>query len=182
MRYFKRRWDEARGDEYGSWGLSTWYLEVGDDDYPVRQVEQYDGGPILTYDKSHPHDEFGALSDQVIDLDEFKPFEIDRAAFEIAWSPPCHGITASCNRKIQPANSQFSLSHCAGQTDDKAYQHHDADTDCDLCAGGEIVSSDLFDLRIGNCCSNSGLIIDDRKRLVTNFAEVALDVLSCLAV
>ena len=86
MRYFKRRWDESRGDEYDSWGLSTWYFEVGDDGYPVRQLQQYDGGPILKYDQTHLDDEFGGLGDQALDLDEFTPFEIDSVAFESTWS------------------------------------------------------------------------------------------------
>ena len=86
MRYFKRRWDESRRDEHDSWGLSTWYFEVGDDGYPVRQLEQYDGGAILKYEETHFHDEFGGLSEKALDLDEFAPFEVDRTAFETAWS------------------------------------------------------------------------------------------------
>jgi hypothetical protein len=31
-RYYKRRWDEVRGDEHNDWGPSTWYFEVGDDE------------------------------------------------------------------------------------------------------------------------------------------------------
>jgi len=86
LRYFKRRWDESRGDEHASWGPSTWYFEVGDDGYPVRQLEQYDGGAVLKYDEAHLDDEFGMLSDAALDLEEFAPFEIDRTAFETAWS------------------------------------------------------------------------------------------------
>jgi len=86
LRYFKRRWDESRGDEHDSWGPSTWYFEVGDDGYPVRQLEQYDGGAVLKYDEGHLDEELGGLSDQALDLEEFAPFEIDRMAFENAWS------------------------------------------------------------------------------------------------
>lgn len=86
MRYFERRWDESRGDEHDSWGLSTWYLEVGDDGYPVRQLEKYDGGTVLKYDETHADDEFGGLGDQALDLEDFAPFEIDRARFEDEWS------------------------------------------------------------------------------------------------
>ncbi len=27
-KYYKRKWNEIRGDEYSSWGTSTWYFEV----------------------------------------------------------------------------------------------------------------------------------------------------------
>jgi hypothetical protein len=86
VRYFKRKWEESRGDEYDSWGPSTWYFEVGDDGYPVRQLELYDGGAILKYDVTLQDDQFGGLGDQPLDLDEFAPYEIERAAFENAWS------------------------------------------------------------------------------------------------
>ena len=86
MRYFKRRWNESRGDEYDSWGASTWYFEVGDDGYPVRQLQEYEGGAILKYDAGHMDDEFGGLGDQLLDLGEFAAFEVDRTEFEITWS------------------------------------------------------------------------------------------------
>jgi hypothetical protein len=86
MRYFKRRWDESRGDQYDSWGPSNWYFEVGDDGYAVRQLEQYEGGPILKYDETHLDDEFGGLGEKPLDLEEFAAFEIDRAEFEVIWS------------------------------------------------------------------------------------------------
>lgn len=28
-RFFRRRWDESRGDEFDGWGHSAWYFEVG---------------------------------------------------------------------------------------------------------------------------------------------------------
>ena len=86
MRYFKRTWDESRGDEHDSWGASTWYFEVGDDGHPVRQLEIYDGGTILKYEEGHLDDEFGALGDQSLDFGEFAPFEIAAREFETAWA------------------------------------------------------------------------------------------------
>jgi hypothetical protein len=86
VRYFKRDWDEPRGDEHNSWGPSTWYFEVGDDGYPVRQLERYESGVILKYDDAHLDDEFGGVGDQALDIEEFAEFEIDRAAFETVWS------------------------------------------------------------------------------------------------
>ena len=86
VRYFKRRWDESRGDQYDSWGASTWYFEVGDDGYAVRQLDQYDGGAILKFDETHVDDEFGALGEKPLDLEDFAPFETDQTTFENAWT------------------------------------------------------------------------------------------------
>lgn len=86
VRYYKRPWDEVRGDAYDSWGCSVWFFEVGDDGYPVRQIEQYASGTVLKYDAGHIEDEFGGLGDQPLDGDEFAEFEISKEEFEAAWS------------------------------------------------------------------------------------------------
>ena len=88
VRYFKRRWDEPRGDQFDSWGLSIWYFEVDADGYPLRQIEVYENGPTLKYDASHIEDEYGALGDQPLDLSEFSAFEISQEEFVVAWSFP----------------------------------------------------------------------------------------------
>ena len=69
LRYFKRRWDESRGDEYKSWGPSDWYFEVDDDCYVIRQLEQYDNGAVLKYDEAYIEDEFGGLAEKAPDLE-----------------------------------------------------------------------------------------------------------------
>ena len=48
-RWFKRRWEETRGDEFASWGAATYFFEVSDDGWPSRQIEVYDHGPTLRY-------------------------------------------------------------------------------------------------------------------------------------
>jgi len=85
MRYFKRRWGERRGDRFDDWGHSWWYFETDADGNVVRQIERYDGGTVLRYDKSHPEDEFGRLSEAVLDLEEFSEFEISVEEFDEAW-------------------------------------------------------------------------------------------------
>ncbi|HEY3496075.1 MAG TPA: hypothetical protein VGK73_15360 [Polyangiaceae bacterium] len=105
LRYFKRRWDEPRGDEHDSWGSSTWYFEVNDDGYPVRQLEQYELGTVRKYDKIHSDDELGGLSEVALDFDEFRPFEIDAAAFEAAWSSP----PARIERRGEARSNQLDL-------------------------------------------------------------------------
>src|SRR4051812_34097671 len=47
--FYRRRWDETRGDEFDSWGHSLWYFETDDEGWPIRQVELYDAGRVLRY-------------------------------------------------------------------------------------------------------------------------------------
>jgi hypothetical protein len=85
-RFFKRQWSESRGDEHDDWGTSTWYIEVGDDLYPKRQLEVYESGDCLAYDATHLDDEYGGLGDQPLDGAEWDDFAIRADEFEAAWS------------------------------------------------------------------------------------------------
>jgi hypothetical protein len=87
-RFFRRRWDESRGDEYGGWGHSVWYFEVGEDGWPVRQIEVYDRGPILRYGPGHEEDQFGGLGQASLDEtdEDWSAYLIVRASFERAWN------------------------------------------------------------------------------------------------
>jgi hypothetical protein len=60
-RFYRRRWEESRGDEFDAWGHSFWYFEVDNDGWPVRQVEVYDTGPVLRYGPGHEEDQYGGL-------------------------------------------------------------------------------------------------------------------------
>jgi Domain of unknown function (DUF6881) len=86
-RFYRRRWEETRGDEFDDWGRSVWYFEVGDDGWPVRQVEVYDAGRISRYGAGHEEDRYGGLSQaSLYDSDEdWSPFEITAAEFERVW-------------------------------------------------------------------------------------------------
>jgi hypothetical protein len=70
MRYFKRPWDEPRGDEYDSLGTTTFYFEVGPDLYIWRQIEVYENGSVLKYDRSHLYDAYGQLAEHPVDLEQ----------------------------------------------------------------------------------------------------------------
>lgn len=85
MRYFKRYWGEPRGDANDAWGCSWWYLETDSAGAVLRQIEVYDCGPTLRYDRQRLNDEFGGLSDQPLEFGEFANFEIAREEFERAW-------------------------------------------------------------------------------------------------
>lgn len=85
MRYFRRHWDEDRGDEHADWGGVTYYFEVDEALMPTRQIEIYDAGPTLRYSKEAPTAPNGFLSDQPLDSNDFAPFEVNQAVFEVAW-------------------------------------------------------------------------------------------------
>jgi hypothetical protein len=86
-RYFKRRWEESRGDEDDSWGASTWYFEVGVDGWPIRQVEVYDSGPMLRYGPGHEDDSRGGLGrSQLDELEDWEPWAIPSEEFERLWA------------------------------------------------------------------------------------------------
>jgi hypothetical protein len=84
--YFKRRWDESRGDEFDAWGCSIWVFETDDEFWPVRQIEIYDGGQVLFYDREHLDDGHGGLGDQPLDPEESEECRISAAEFEHEWS------------------------------------------------------------------------------------------------
>ncbi len=86
MKYYKRNWEETRGDEFDNWGKSIWYFETENSGLPTKQVEVYENGKILKYDQTKLEDEFGGLGDQELDLNEFSEFEITEQEFEKIWS------------------------------------------------------------------------------------------------
>jgi hypothetical protein len=86
MRYFKRHWDENRGDGHADWGTSIWYFEGQPDMWPSHQIEVYANGTVLKYDRAHIQDGFGGLSETALDAVEFAPFAISRDEFEQVWS------------------------------------------------------------------------------------------------
>lgn len=86
MRYFKRYWDEPRGDAHDAWGCSWWFFEADPAGVVTRQVEVYDHGPSLRYSTAQPTGPFGILSDQPLDFGEFAAYEVVASVFENAWA------------------------------------------------------------------------------------------------
>ena len=85
MRYYKFHWNESRGDQYDSWGTSNWFIEVGEDLYPNRQIEIYENGKKLKYSNDKLEDEFGGLSDQKFNESEFDCERSSEQEFEKLW-------------------------------------------------------------------------------------------------
>jgi hypothetical protein len=86
LKYFKRHWNERRGDARDDWGVSTWFFETDDRGRPSRQIEVYSNGRVLVYNNVHSHDRYGGLVQASIEFREFARFEITKSEFEKAWS------------------------------------------------------------------------------------------------
>ena len=86
MLYFRFDWNESRGDEFDDWGKSTFWFEMGDDGYAVRQLEVYEDGTVLKYDASHMEDKYGGLADQPLEPEENQIPEVKAAEFEAEWA------------------------------------------------------------------------------------------------
>ena len=91
MNYYKRHWDETTGDDLtDSWGTSTYYFEIGADNYPTRQIQVFENGKALKYHDNYTDDNYGGLGDQPLDIEEFEEFKIDQSEFEKIWTTTKH--------------------------------------------------------------------------------------------
>jgi hypothetical protein len=86
-RFYRRRWDETRGDEFDGWGHSLWYFETDEAGWPSRQVEVHDNGPVLRYGPGHDEDRYGGLGQVSLygSDEDWSIFEITDAEFERIW-------------------------------------------------------------------------------------------------
>lgn len=85
--FYRREWDESRGDAYDDWGTSVWYFDV-EDGWACRQVAVYANGNVLKYDEELVGDEYGQLAEKALDAADFEPFIITEAAFDRVWETP----------------------------------------------------------------------------------------------
>jgi len=84
--YYKRHWEETTGEELTvSWGPSTYYFETDTQLSIIRQVQFFENGHVLKYDLNFTHDDFGMLSDQPLDKEEFDEYTIDKEEFLNIW-------------------------------------------------------------------------------------------------
>lgn len=81
MPFYRRQWPESRGDQHDDWGSATYYFWVRDA-FVEQQVEVYESGVTLAYDRHHREDEFGGLSEVPLEPDEWTPFEIDLETYQ----------------------------------------------------------------------------------------------------
>jgi hypothetical protein len=85
MRYFKVTDEGYHVEDWG--GDPVYWLEINDRGDAERQIEKYPNGNVLSYDRTHLEDEYGALAIMVIDGDPeyWAPYEITREEFEQEW-------------------------------------------------------------------------------------------------
>ena len=82
MHYFRRYWDESRGDKYDSWGKSDWWFETDTDGYVTRCVQKYENGNNLFYSNQHMEDKYGFLPEGKLELNEMSEYSITPNEFE----------------------------------------------------------------------------------------------------
>ena len=83
--YFKRAWNDTRGDNYDYWGTSIWYFETEKNGVVIRQIEVYENGPSTKYCMANKKDKYGELSWYPLDLVNFQSFKIKKIEFERVW-------------------------------------------------------------------------------------------------
>lgn len=74
-----------------SWGKFTVYVEIGEDLRPVREAHVFENGNMVSYDRAHWVDDFGALGGAQINRNRKQgPWgqseEIEAAEFERVWT------------------------------------------------------------------------------------------------
>jgi len=90
LKYFKRHWNESTGNDLtASWGISCYYFETDSQLNVLRQLQIFENGQVLKYDKEYLEDELGGLSELALDED-FAPFQIDAVEFEKVWTSFCY--------------------------------------------------------------------------------------------
>ena len=87
-RFYRRRWNESRGDEFYAWGPAVYLFQVGEDGFAVRQIEVYDAGPVLRYGPGHLEDRYGFLTSVRLtgDGEDWSPYAIAGEEFERFWA------------------------------------------------------------------------------------------------
>jgi hypothetical protein len=91
--YYEKAADQgpAALEPAATWGEFARYLQIGEDVRPVRQVDVFENGNMLSYDRVHWVDAFGMLGDAQINRNHKdgpwgQSQEIEAADFERVWS------------------------------------------------------------------------------------------------
>lgn len=84
--YFKYYWDEPTGEPItNAWGRSTYYIETDEEFFASRQLQIFENGNVLKYDRSYMDDKLGGLAEHPIDTEDFDGEQIDKEQFEALW-------------------------------------------------------------------------------------------------
>ncbi|MFC0343366.1 hypothetical protein [Epilithonimonas hispanica] len=87
LKYFKKHWNETTGEELtDSWGHSIYFFETDFNLTVIRQIQLFQNGKSLKYDDENLQDDYGALSDQPLESEEFIDNEISKTEFYEIWN------------------------------------------------------------------------------------------------
>jgi len=101
-RWFRYRWNEARGDEFADWGSSTWLFATDEVGVVEKQVEIYDGGVVLVYDETYDSDTCGGLSDQPLEPRRLGVESITELGVESITEQEFEQVTGALNPMNRP--------------------------------------------------------------------------------
>lgn len=86
-KYFKKFWEETTGDELtDSWGSSTYFFETDENLNVSKQTQLFQNGKLLKYDIQNFEDEYGFLTDQPLEIEEFIDNQISETEFLSIWN------------------------------------------------------------------------------------------------
>lgn len=80
-RFYRRPWDEPRGDQHDAWGTCVYYFWVLGG-VVEQQVQRYDDGTTLAYDRYHREDEYGFMTTEPLEPTEWEPFSVGLATYQ----------------------------------------------------------------------------------------------------
>jgi hypothetical protein len=84
-RYFQWEWKKPRGDEYDSWGASTYFFETSPGGEVLRELRVFEHGKVLKHRPDHREDIYGQMAHALHAIDKFSHLEIPAHIFENAW-------------------------------------------------------------------------------------------------
>lgn len=81
-RFYRRARNELRGDAYDVWGTATYYFWVLDG-VVEQQVEVYENGTILAYDRYHTEDDYGFMTGEALEpAEEWDGYRVDIETYQ----------------------------------------------------------------------------------------------------
>ena len=89
-KYIRCEFPEPSGPGHrAEWGGVVLYYEVGEDLGAVRQIEMFDNGAVLFYDRDHHTDQYGSLAEgELLPLPTDYPYQlglVEISEFEALW-------------------------------------------------------------------------------------------------